>query len=81
MRGVFLTYLSQCTVLKWDGRQSLQASTCQPKTSSQTITSSALAMHIYMLLGRTGPMQGSQEVRKGSELRIGEGGLREAGEP
>ena len=34
-----------------------------------------------MLLGRTGPMQGSQEVRTGSELRIGEGGLREAGEP
>lgn len=81
MRGVFLTYLSQCAVLKWDGRQYLQASTCQPKMSSQTIASSALAMHIYMLLGRTGPMEGSQEVRKGSELRTGEGGLREAGKP
>jgi len=38
-------------------------------------------MHIYMLLGRTGPMEGSQEVREGSELRMGEGGLTEAGKP
>lgn len=59
----------------------LQASTCQPKTSSQTFALSALAMHIYMLLGRTGPMEGSQEVREGSELRMGEGGLTEAGKP
>lgn len=59
----------------------LQASTCQPKTSSQTFALSAPAMHVYMLLGRTGPMEGSQEVREGSELRMGEGGLTEAGKP
>ena len=82
MRGVFLTDLSQCVLLKWDGRQTLQASTRQPETSSQTIASSSPAMYIYMLLGQTSPVEGrkrGEEEFRVTELETGEGGLRQPG--
>lgn len=49
------------------GRRLYRLLRVDPKTSSQTIALSSPAMHIYMLLRHSGPVEESKGVRKGYE--------------